>query len=362
MLASNRPSKRLLPLVPYVLIAGIWGLTLSACASSVLPCLQTPPSSKVSGDALAICEKALEDNLDRRDVFARTVHLLQQRARYRDMATWSQKVVNADASRTDARYYLAVGLRKVGQCDEAILAYQAYAERNRDDADPYFGIALCYEKKNDPKNALLAYKLYVGKEKRTEKQSWVKRAQERIAIITGAPVATLATTQAPKVITTTTTRTTRAAAPAKAVVAPVATPVATTTTPATTGTQTTVEVTMEPGTPVAAPTPSPKTTTTTVAVSKPAPTKSTGCDKEQAAIAANPFDTDAYQRFAVCAAGLSMHQEIISKMRVALRDNPKWARGWLYLGRAQNAIGDVTASRASFAKACAASVVEACSQ
>lgn len=360
MLASVPAPKRqplfLFASVPGLLVAGLVAtIGLPACAASVLPCLQTPPSSKVSGDALAICEKALEDNLDRRDVFARTVQLLQQRARYRDMATWSQRVVNADASRTDARYFLAVGLRKVGQCDEAILAYQAYAERNRDDADPYFGIALCYETKGDSKNALLAYKLYVGKEKRTEKQSWVKRAQDRIAELTGGPAAPVVTTTAPS------------APPAIATTAPLAAQPEATTPPPPNGTQTSqttveVEVVREPGTPDAPLTPAPRKTTTTVAVAKAPAENGRGCDKELAQIAANPFDTDAYQRFAVCAAGLSMHQEIIAKMRVALRDNPKWARGWLYLGRAQNAVGDVTASRASFAKACAASVVEACSQ
>jgi cytochrome c-type biogenesis protein CcmH/NrfG len=47
-------------------------------------------------------------------------------------------------------------------------------------------------------------------------------------------------------------------------------------------------------------------------------------------------------------------------MRIALRDNPEWARGWLHLGRAQQALGQTAQARVSLAKACAAGVSEAC--
>jgi cytochrome c-type biogenesis protein CcmH/NrfG len=79
-----------------------------------------------------------------------------------------------------------------------------------------------------------------------------------------------------------------------------------------------------------------------------------------AAVKADPFATAAYQKLAECEHQAGRHQEVVARMRMAIRDNPEWTRGWYYLGRAQKALGQAARAKPALAKACAAGVSEAC--
>jgi cytochrome c-type biogenesis protein CcmH/NrfG len=87
---------------------------------------------------------------------------------------------------------------------------------------------------------------------------------------------------------------------------------------------------------------------------------SADCSTHEKAIQADPFAVAAYDRFAECELKAGRSGEVVKRMRTALRDNPDWARGWLHLGRAYKALGDAVQAKAALAKACAASVAEAC--
>jgi cytochrome c-type biogenesis protein CcmH/NrfG len=92
----------------------------------------------------------------------------------------------------------------------------------------------------------------------------------------------------------------------------------------------------------------------------PAPAKVADCSSHERAFGADPFATAAYDQWAECASKAGRHADVSKRMRVALRDNPDWSRGWLHLGRACRALGDATQAKAALTKACAAGVTEAC--
>lgn len=303
--------------------------TLGAgCAST---CLRTPVSTKVSNEIVETCRSEAEDSLDRRDIFDRYVRILWARGEYAKVVALSRKVLSQHAERTDARFYLAVGLRKLDRCGEALPHYRRYAKRRSNDADPYFGIGLCQEKLGDTARALAAYRAYLAREKRPDRQAWRRRAEERIAALGGSGLAMVGYRRAPAVATLRRTpRTARRSTPI-ARRAPIArrTPVAR-----------------------AVPAPRPKP------VARPAIPAS--CAAHEAAIKKNPFDTAAYQRFAVCSRKRSEHAAAIKRLRVGVRDNPEWAEGWLHLGLSYKATGQSARAKRAFARACKGKATAAC--
>ena len=82
----------------------------------------------------------------------------------------------------------------------------------------------------------------------------------------------------------------------------------------------------------------------------------------QKAFTANPFDTGAYDKWAVCSLKQGKHADVIKRIRMAVRDNPDYTKGWLRLGQAYKAAGKAAQAAASFKKGCAAGVKEACAQ
>ena len=112
-----------------------------------------------------------------------------------------------------------------------------------------------------------------------------------------------------------------------------------------------------PAAPVAAP-PAPPAPPVT---KPPAPAPpSTDCSAHEKAISADPFATAAYDKFVECAMNARRYNDVIQRMRTAIRDNPDYARGYFHLGRAYKAIGDQVQAKTALAKACAAGVSEAC--
>jgi len=314
-------------------------LLLTGCASAAATrCLRLPVSSKLPEVEVQGCVRALAADPERIDLFAHTVALLRERGDLGAVERHSRDVLGRDPERSDAQFALAFSLRQQGRYEEALAAYQAYTRLNPQDPDPYFGIALCHEGRGAAAAAINAYEAYLGRERRPARQGWRRRAQTRrdaLSAVAGvAPPRRQAGAVAP------------IPSPPKQAVAPIPSP-PTTPPPAA---RKPPRVT-QPGAgrrpPVA---PAPR-------VAQP---RARDCNGLQRAIAADPFATESYERFARCAREGGKHHEIVRHMRIALRDNPDWARGWLHLGRAQQALGQTAQASASLAKACAAGVSEAC--
>lgn len=298
---------------------------LSGCAGVATKCLDMPVSTKISNDDVNTCKAALEADLDRRDVFQRYMDILRARGEHRQVVSWSKRVLKYDRDRPDAIYNLAVGLRKMGRCRLAVRFYKAYAKRNKSDPDPYFGLALCFEALNRRDLAIKAYSIYVRKEERESQKEWVNRAKARIQEFQGlapAPAAKPAPAAQP--------------APAPAAQPP---PIP------------------QPA-PVAKPAPAPAPAAQPPPIPQPAPVED--CSVFKKAIASSPFDTGSYTKFAECALKAGQSAEVIRLLRVGVRDNPDYSRGWYYLGKAFTAAGQTQQSTRAFKKACNAGVSEAC--
>ena len=312
-----------------VFILGSVTLVGSGCLGV---CLRTPVSDKVSNEIVGQCAQEAETNLDRRDLFDRYVRLLWARGEYRKILALCRQVLKQDPERTDARFFLAVGLRKAGHCKEALSHYRRYADRRPGDADPYFGMGLCYERLGRRGDARSAYKKYVTMEKRPNKRAWRTRAQSRIAALGGLAMLGAAGA-APSPLVAQVTPALFKPTPAVAKPAPVV---------------------AKPTLAVAKPAP---------VVAKPAPAAiPASCAASEAAIKKDPFDTAVYDRYGRCAAARKDYASLIRRMRVAIRDNPEWAKGWFYLGLAYRATGKGALAKSAFAKACSAGVSGSCNR
>jgi tetratricopeptide (TPR) repeat protein len=302
----------------FAFTAGLYG-----CAGV---CLQTPVSDKVSNARIESCAMEADTNLDRRDIFDRYVRLRWARGEYQQIVILCRRILAQDKDRTDAMFYLAVGLRKLGKCRQALTHYRSYADRRPSDGDPHFGMALCYERLGRRGDALAAYKTYIKQEKRPDKRSWRQKARARVAALSDG------------------------AALARTTPARVAPPAAT---PRPTPTPKPVAVR-----PVVKPTP---TKTPKPAAVAPAPVAAS-CATHEAAIKKDPFDTKAYDGYASCALARKDYAAVMRRMRVAIRDNPEWAKGWLHLGIAYKALGQAGRAKSAFAKACSAGVPGSCNR
>ncbi len=311
-------------------------LAWSGCSAGITKCLETPISSKVSQNALETCQTALQENLHRQDIFHIYLGLLRVRQQYDEIETWSRRILDQAPGRTDATYNLAFALRKKGNCAEAIKHYQAYATANTKDPDPYYGLGLCFEDLKQAKQARQNYQAYILREKRQSQQVWVTNARARIQALSRSPLAS-----APPRAATSPTAGAASSHPRPAI-RPIA-PRPALRTPA-------------PRPALRAPAPAQRSPSP----SAPAPTKTADCSAFERAFTADPFALEAYDKFATCAFAAGRYPEIIKRIRVALRDNPEFHRGWMHLGKALKATGDMTQSKIALTKACNAGVAEAC--
>jgi tetratricopeptide (TPR) repeat protein len=294
-----------------VLVFGV----LLGCASSgpAQRCLRTPASSKVGDAELAHCQLAFTHHRSRRDLFDRFIRLLLARQRYAEVVHWSHEVLAEDESRTDAAYFLAVGLRKLGRCSDALPFYRLYARQHPRDPDPHFGIGICLESSGKSVEAREAYAAYLKLDQRPAYADWRSKATARLRALGGADQPTQQASPS---------------GPAKSAAAPPTAATDASAAPSLGG-------------------------TTTVS-------SAADCKALETLVEGDPFDTKAYEKLALCLASKQRHQEVASQMRTALRDNPDWPRGWLHLGRAQRAMGQKQPATSSLKKACKAGVAEAC--
>lgn len=283
-------------------------LSLSYCGTSAsIRCLRTPMSGKVDAESVDTCQRALSSEPARLDLFQRTMALLMARGDYPQMIALSQNILAEQPRRADVLFTLAFSLRLANRCIEAISKYQQYLELNSADPDPYFGLGLCYEAQGENEKATRAFQTYLDRENRPARQSWIVKAESRLNALHGSKKPVLG--QAPD------------SAPAQA------------------------------------PAPMPETNISSASAPPPA---ADPCAPQLKIIEADPFATAAYDKFAECAANQGKDEEIIRRMRMALRDNPDFSRGWLHLAKALRRRGDNEAARSAFFKACSLGIPEGC--
>ena len=87
----------------------------------------------------------------------------------------------ADATKRDPNYALgwynlAHALRKGEHPLAAADAYRQYIRLKPDDPDPYYGLGQTLKMMGDAPGAIIAFKKYIGMEKRPEEQKWVEKA------------------------------------------------------------------------------------------------------------------------------------------------------------------------------------------
>lgn len=82
-------------------------------------------------------------------------------------------------------YRLGYLHRKKADYARAIDYYKQYIEKNQDNPDAYFGLGESYRKRDQPREAIAAFEIYVQKETRPAEKKWVERAREMIKALEG---------------------------------------------------------------------------------------------------------------------------------------------------------------------------------
>ncbi|HXU68436.1 MAG TPA: tetratricopeptide repeat protein [Polyangia bacterium] len=95
---------------------------------------------------------------------------------YGDAANAFSDATKRDPSYALGWYNLAHALRKGDHAREAADAYRQYIKLKPDDPDPYYGLGQTLKMMGDTPGAIIAFKKYIGMEKRPEEQKWVDKA------------------------------------------------------------------------------------------------------------------------------------------------------------------------------------------
>lgn len=82
-------------------------------------------------------------------------------------------------------YNMAYALRKNGQYGAAIASYRKFSRLRPKEADPYFGLGLAYKAMKMKDSAIKAFKSYITKEKRPGQRSWINKAKQEVAVLEG---------------------------------------------------------------------------------------------------------------------------------------------------------------------------------
>ena len=370
-------------------ITAALAILAGGCFGQTTKCLETPISEDVGQVATDRCSRAMGDDLENKALFEHYMAVLRAQGRYVDIISWSQRVLENDPSREDALYHLAVGLRKDGQCEAAIARYRQFALKMPDEADPYFGMGICFEEIGDRLAAVQAYGTYVKKENRAGQEAWVDKARARISTLESGGGATPARDPdepptevadanpqegEPSEPTEPEPDDAEPGAPAPVIPAPAVVPEPEAPTPAVVP-----ESEPEPVKPESEPEPvkpEPEPEPVKPEPAKPEPVKPEAepepepdskpappnCNDSLAEIKKGPFDTGAYEAYAKCALARKEFKAMIPKLKIGLRDNPGFDRGWYYQGEAYSGLGDKKQASFAYSKACKKGVNEACSK
>lgn len=95
---------------------------------------------------------------------------------YGDAANAFSDATKRDPNYALGWYNLAHALRKGDHPVAAADAYRQYIRLKPDDPDPYYGLGQTLKTMGDTKGAIIAFKKYIGMEKRPEEQKWVDKA------------------------------------------------------------------------------------------------------------------------------------------------------------------------------------------
>lgn len=127
-------------------------------------------------DAAAAYKRAIaadRGNLDLYNDLGNVYFALKQ---YGDAANAFSDATRRDPGYALGWYNLAHALRKGDHPVAAADAYRQYIRLKPDDPDPYYGLGQTLKTMGDTQGAIIAFKKYIGMEKRPEEQKWVDKA------------------------------------------------------------------------------------------------------------------------------------------------------------------------------------------
>jgi len=241
-------------------------------------------------------------------------------------------------------YNLAYALRKAKRYGQAIGAYRKYIQVKPTESDPYYGLGLAFQALKNKKMAIWAFKTYVTKEKRSSQARWVQKAKSEIARLEGkaAPAAPdtarrqddLATMAAALKKDKPSGRSNlpwrrKRGKPARAskLVKPIKL------LPVVTAAPEVMETPPKPARPAKGATSDTAKADRLALEGKYKP----AYKMYVRVVKADPFQVKAFDGLVYCAYKLKAYKQGIGAMKMATRDNPEYARGWLYRGRIERA-------------------------
>ncbi|MGZ3429153.1 MAG: tetratricopeptide repeat protein [Polyangia bacterium] len=127
-------------------------------------------------DAAAAYKRAIaadRGNLDLYNDLGNVYFALKQ---YGDAANAFSDATHRDPNYALGWYNLAHALRKGEHPLAAADAYRQYIRLRPNDPDPYYGLGQTLKMMGDGPGAIIAFKKYIGMEKRPEEQKWVEKA------------------------------------------------------------------------------------------------------------------------------------------------------------------------------------------
>ncbi len=336
------------------------------CFSQANKCLETPIEKGVGQVATERCSRAMASAPENKALFEHYMALLRVQGRYVDIVAWSQRVLEQDPGRTDALYHLAVGLRKDGQCEAAIARYRQYALKSSDEADPYFGMALCFEEIGDRLAAIQAYSTYSKMENRPGQEEWIAQAKARVAELEAGggtkPKSPPAAPASPEPEPGSEPDEPPRDEPPPATPEPAPEPTEPEPEPAAPAPEPEPAAPAPEPEPAPTPEPAPEPEPEPEPAPEPAPPaeEPKDCTEFDKAIKKDPFDTSAYESYARCYLAKKQFKQVIKKLKTGVRDNPGFHRGWFYLGEGYSGAGDDDQAKFAYSRACKKGVTEAC--
>jgi tetratricopeptide (TPR) repeat protein len=127
-------------------------------------------------DAAAAYKRAIEADRGNLDLYNDLGNVYFALKQYGDAANAFSDATHRDPNYALGWYNLAHALRKGDHPLAAADAYRQYIRLKPDDPDPYYGLGQTLKMMGDAPGAIIAFKKYIGMEKRPEEQKWVEKA------------------------------------------------------------------------------------------------------------------------------------------------------------------------------------------
>jgi tetratricopeptide (TPR) repeat protein len=175
-LAKMDPSRA--PLPPPPPVAETPPVTAPSAPSAATLRAQAEELRKANklNEAAAAYKRAIAADRSNLDVYNDLGNVYFALKQYGDAASAFSDATKRDPSYALGWYNLAHALRKGEHPVAAADAYRQYIRLKPDDPDPYYGLGQTLKMMGDAPGAIIAFKKYIGMEKRPEEQKWVEKA------------------------------------------------------------------------------------------------------------------------------------------------------------------------------------------